>query len=58
MANWTTLAAACLANRNYAGCLQAIDTMMKFNEEESSKVRMKKYEANEVIFMGVRALFT
>jgi predicted Zn-dependent protease len=31
--------------------------MLKFNKEEGSKVRMKPHEANEVICMGVRALF-
>ena len=30
MQNWVTLAIACYLNRNYTGCLQAVDSMLKF----------------------------
>ena len=56
LANWVSLAGACYMNRNYSGCLQAIDSIMKFNLDDSGKARMKRFESNEVILMGVRAL--
>ena len=55
MTNWVALAAACLFNRNYSGCLQAVETIIKFQEETTSKSRMQPYEANEIVFLALRA---
>ena len=56
MSNWVTLSAACYMNRNYQGVIQAVESMLKFNEEPGSKSRMQAHEANEVVLIGVRAL--
>jgi len=56
MSNWVTLSAACYANRNYSGVLQAVDSMLKFNADSTSKSRMQAHEANEVVFIAVRSL--
>ena len=55
MQNWVTLAAACYLNRNYTGCLQAVDSMLRFQDEESSKSRMRPHEASEIVLLAVRA---
>ena len=44
MTNWVTLAAACYANRNYTGCLQAVDSILGFTQQEDGKSRMKPCE--------------
>ena len=52
---WVTLTIACYLNRNYTGCLTTVDSMLKFQEEESSKSRMKPHEASEIALIAIRA---
>ena len=55
MTNWTTHATACYMNRNYQGCLQAIDSILKFNVDDSGKSKMKRNELNEITQLALRA---
>ena len=55
MTNWVTLAAACYVNRNYQGCIQAVESILKFQEETAEKNKLKPYESNEIILLAVRA---
>ena len=54
--NWVTMAIACCTNRNYSGCLQAIESVIKFQDEQGSKSRLKPHELSEVILLALRAL--
>ena len=55
MSHWVTLAAACFVNRNYAGVLTSVESMLSFQREDSAKSHMKGHEASEVALLGVRA---
>ena len=54
MQHWVQLAAACYFNRNYQGCLSAVESILKFQEEEGSKSRMRPHEVGEVALLGTR----
>lgn len=54
MQHWVTLAVACYANRNYIGCLQAVETIITFNEDPQQKSGLKAYEMSEVILLALR----
>lgn len=55
MLNWVTYASGCYANRNYQGCLQAVESMLKFQEDETSKSRMKHTEVSEICLLALRS---
>ena len=54
MQHWVTLSAACFTNRNYTGCLQAVESIIKFSAEEK-KNRLKPFEMNEIVLLALQA---
>jgi len=55
MQHWITLATACYSNRNYEGCLQAIESVLKFSSGDEAS-RLKPTETSEVVLLALRAL--
>lgn len=55
MQHWVQLAMACYVNRNFAGCHAAIESMLKFDAEDSQKKSMKPYEVSEIVLLGFRS---
>lgn len=55
MQHWVTLAAACYSNRNYVGCLQALESVLKFSSGDEAS-RLKPTEVSEVVLLALRAL--
>ena len=55
MQHWITLATACYSNRNYVGCLQALESVLKFSSGDEAS-RLKPTEASEVVLLALRAL--
>ena len=54
MQHWVQLAMACYVNRNFVGCHSAIESMLKFDAEDSQKKSMKPYEVSEIVLLGIR----
>ena len=52
ISNWVHLAAATYVNRNYHGSLIAIESIIKFGEDDSMKIKMN--EISEVILLAIR----
>ena len=56
MTNWTQFSIACFVNRNYAGCVQAVESLLKFQSEPGSKTRILAHEQSEIVLLAVRAM--
>ena len=54
ISNWVSFAAASYVNRNYKGAIDCVESILKFEEEGTSKDNFSPQNITEVILLALR----